>query len=48
VLEIVNNIILSRLELLKAGILRTLYLTSLDFLTVYKFRLVVNKELVKK
>jgi len=43
-----NNIILSRLELLKAGILRTLYLTPLDFLTAYKFGLVVNKELIKK
>jgi len=44
----VNNVILSRLKLLKAGILRTLYLTPLDFLTAYKFGLVVNKELVKK
>ena len=47
-LEIINNAILSRLELLKAGILRTLYLTPLDFLTAYKFGLVVNKELIKK
>ena len=47
-LEIINNIILSYLELLKARILRTLYLTPLDFLTAYKFRLVVNKELIKK
>ena len=47
-LEIVNNAILSRLELLKAGILRTLYLIPLDFLTAYKFGLVVNKELIKK
>ena len=39
---------LNRLELLKAGILRTLYLTPLDFLNTYKFRLEVNKELVKK
>ena len=44
----VNNAILNRLELLKAGILRTLYLTPLDFLNTYKFRLEVNKELVKK
>ena len=44
----VNNIILNRLELLKARILRTLYLTPLDFLTAYKFGLIVNKELVKK
>ena len=48
ILEIINNIILSRLELLKARILRTLYLTPLDFLTAYKFKLVVNKELIKK
>ena len=47
-LEIVNNAILSRLELLKARILRTLYLTPLDFLTAYKFGSVVNKELIKK
>ena len=44
----VNNIILNRLELLKARILRTLYPTPLDFLNAYKFRLEVNKELVKK
>ena len=48
ILEIINNIILSRLELLKAKILRTLYLMPLDFLTAYKFKLVVNKELIKK
>ena len=48
ILEIVNNAMLSRLELLKAGILRTLYLTPSDFLTAYKFGLVVDKELVKK
>jgi len=48
VLEIINNAILSCLKLLKAGILRTLYLTPLDFLTAYKFGLVVNKELIKK
>jgi len=47
-LEIINNIILSRLKLLKAGILRTLYLIPLDFLTAYKFGLVVNKKLIKK
>ena len=40
--------ILSRLELLKAGILRTLYLIPLDFLTAYKFGSVVDKELIKK
>jgi len=48
VLEIINNVMLSHLELLKARILRTLYLTPLDFLTAYKFGLVVNKELIKK
>jgi len=47
-LEIVNNIILNHLELLKARILRTLYLIPLDFFTAYKFRLIINKELVKK
>ena len=47
-LEIINNTILSRLELLKARILRTLYPIPLDFLTTYKFGLVVNKELIKK
>ena len=47
-LKIVNNAILNRLKLLKAGILRTLYPTPLDFLTTYKFKLKVNKELVKK
>ena len=39
---------LNHLELLKARILRTLYLIPLDFLNTYKFRLEVNKELVKK
>ena len=39
---------LSRLKLLKAGILRTLYLIPLDFFTAYKFRLAVNKKLIKK
>ena len=39
---------LNRLEILKARILRTLYLTPLDFLTTYKLELKVNKELVKK
>ena len=39
---------LNRLEILKAGILRTLYLIPLDFLTTYKLELKVNKELVKK
>jgi hypothetical protein len=47
-LEMVNNAMLSCLELLKARILRTLYLTPLDFLTAYKFRLVANKKLIKK
>ena len=42
----VNNIMLNRLELLKARILRTLYLTPSDFLNAYKFRLEVNKKLV--
>jgi len=44
----VNNTMLNRLELLKVGILRTLYLIPLDFLTAYKFRFIVNKELIKK
>jgi len=44
----VNNVILNRLELLKARILRTLYLIPLDFLNAYKFGLEVNEELVKK
>ena len=44
----VNNTILNRLELLKARILRTLYPIPLDFLNAYKFRLEVNKKLVKK
>ena len=47
-LEIVNNTILEYLEVLKTGILIVLYLTPLDFLTAYKFRLEVNKELIKK
>jgi len=47
-LKIVNNAMLNRLELLKARILRTLYLTPSDFLNAYKFGLEVNKELVKK
>ena len=47
-LKIVNNAMLNCLELLKAGILRTIYLIPLDFLNTYKFRLEVNKELVKK
>ena len=47
-LEIINNIILSCLEFLKIGILRTLYLMPLDFLTAYKFKSVVNKKLIKK
>ena len=44
----INNVILSRLELLKAKILKTLYLIPLDFLIAYKFGLVVNKKLIKK
>ena len=44
----VNNVMLNCLELLKAGILRTLYLIPLNFLNAYKFRLKVNKKLVKK
>jgi hypothetical protein len=48
VLEMVNSVMLSRLELLKAGILKTLYLIPLDFLTAYKFGLVANKKLIKK
>jgi hypothetical protein len=47
-LEMINNAMLSRLELSKAGILRTLYPTPLDFLTAYKFGSVVDKELIKK
>ena len=47
-LEMVNNIILERLEVLKAGILMVLYLIPLDFLTAHKFRLEVDEELVKK
>ena len=47
-LEIINNIILDRLKLLKTKILRTLYLTPSDFLFAYKFKSVVNKELIKK
>jgi hypothetical protein len=39
---------LNRLKLSKAGILRTLYLIPLDFLTTYKFGLVTNKKLIKK
>jgi len=39
---------LNHLELLKAKILRTLYLTPSDFLTAYKFGLVTNKKLIKK
>ena len=44
----VNNVILNRLEISKVRILRTLYLTPLDFLITYKLELKVNKELVKK
>ena len=44
----VNNIILNYLEILKGRILRTLYLTPLDFFNAYKLKLKVNKELVNK
>ena len=44
----VNNAMLNYLERLKARILRTLYPISLNFLNTYKFKLEVNKELVKK
>jgi len=44
----VNNTIINYLEISKAGILRTLYPIPLDFLTAYKLKLKVNKELVKK
>ena len=47
-LKIVNNAMLNRLELLKARILRTLYLTPSDFLNAYKFGLEVDKKLIKK
>ena len=39
---------LNHLKFLKAGILKTLYLTLLDFLNAYKFGLKVNKKLIKK
>jgi hypothetical protein len=48
ILKIINNVMLNRLKILKVKILRTLYLTPLDFLTAYKFRSVINKELIKK
>ena len=44
----INNIMLNCLKFLKAKILKTLYLIPLDFFTAYKFRLVVNKKLIKK
>jgi len=44
----VNNIILNYLKILKARILRTLYLTPLGFFIIYKLKLKINKELVKK
>ena len=47
-LEIINNAILECLKVLKAKILTVLYLIPLDFLTTYKFKLKVNKELIKK
>ena len=48
VLEIVNNVILEYLKILKAGILTVLYPILLDFFTAYKFGLEVDEELVKK
>ena len=39
---------LNHLKLLKAKILKTLYLIPLNFLNAYKFKLKVNKELIKK
>jgi len=39
---------LNRLEISKARILRTLYLTPLDFLIAYKLKLKADKWLVKK
>ena len=48
VLKMVNNAMLNCLKLLKARILKTLYLIFLDFFTAYKFRSIVNKELIKK
>jgi hypothetical protein len=47
-LKMVNNAMLNRLELSKAGILRTLYSTPSDFLNAHKFGLEVDEELVKK
>jgi hypothetical protein len=47
-LEMINNAMLNRLELSKAGILRTLYPTPSDFLTAHKFGLEVDEKLVKK
>ena len=47
-LKIINNVILNHLKISKAKILRALYLIPLDFLIIYKFRLEVDKELVKK
>jgi len=47
-LKMVNNAILDCLKILKARILKALYPIPLDFFTVYKFGLEVNKELVKK
>ena len=39
---------LNYLKISKARILKTLYLTPLNFFTTYKLKLKVNKELVKK
>ena len=47
-LKIVNNVMLERLKVLKAGILIVLYPILLDFFTAYKFGLEVDEELVKK
>ena len=48
ILKIVTNIMLNSLKLLKAKILRALCLTPLDFFIAYKFKLKINKKLVKK
>ena len=47
-LKMVNNAMLNRPEISKAGILRTLYPTPLDFLIAYKSKLKADKQLVKK
>ena len=47
-LKIVNNTMLNHLEISKAGILRTLYPTPLDFPNAYKSKPKVDEKLVKK